>query len=123
VGAVVPATESTVSTTYTTLATPGPAVTVTVPASGRVLVSVTAGIKGSQGGGLGYMSFVMSGANTSSGSDTTALNLLGNDFQKASASFVLTGLNPGGTTFTAVYRTNAGTTTYQNRSMWALPLP
>jgi hypothetical protein len=115
--------QSTTSTTYANLTTPGPAVTLVVPASGRVLISVTAGIQTTQGGALGFMSFAMSGANTSSGNDATALNLLGNDFQKASASFVLSGLTPGSTTFTAVYRTSAGTSTFQNRSIWAIPLP
>jgi hypothetical protein len=32
-------------------------------------------------------------------------------------------LTPGTTTFTSVYRTQGGTATFQNRSMWATPLP
>jgi collagen triple helix repeat protein len=118
----IPTAESTTSITYANLATVGPAVTVDVPASGRVLISVTAGIQTTTGSALGYMSFAMSGTNTSTGSDATALNLLGNNFQKASATFVLTGLTPGSTTFTAVYRTTAGTATFQNRSIWLIPL-
>lgn len=84
---------------------------------------MTSGINTMTGSAVGYMSFAMSGANTSAGSDSTALNLLGNAFQKASASFVLSGLTPGVTTFTAVYRTTAGTGLFQNRSIWAIPLP
>jgi hypothetical protein len=122
VAAALAAQESTTSITYTDLATVGPAVTLDVPASGRVLVSVTAGIQTSQGGALGYMSFAMSGANTSAGNDATALNLLGNNFQKASATFVLSGLTPGTTTFTAKYRVTGGTASFQNRSIWAIPL-
>jgi hypothetical protein len=96
-----------------------------VPASGRVLVAVTAGIETTTGGGSGYMSFAMSGANNvpPPTNNSTALNLIGNDFQKATATFVLTGLTPGSTTFTAKYRTNSGTATFQNRSMWGIPLP
>jgi hypothetical protein len=117
--------QATTSTTYTDLATVGPAITLPVPASGRVLVSVTAGIQTSTGGASGFMSFAMSGANTvpPATDNSTALNLIGNDFQKASATFVLTGLSPGSTTFTAKYRTNAGTSTFQNRLIWAIPLP
>jgi hypothetical protein len=125
VAAALSTTESTTSTTYADLQTVGPAVTLDVPASGRVLVSVTTGISTTTGGGSGYMSFALSGANTQAppADNSLALNLFGNDFQKASASFVLNGLTPGSTTFTAKYRTNAGTSTFQNRSIWAIPLP
>jgi hypothetical protein len=122
VAAAVVTTETTTSTTYTDLATVGPAVTLVVPASGRVIVTVTGGMLNSTGSNPGYMAFAMSGANTSTGNDSTALNLLGNGFQKASASFVLSGLTPGSTTFTAKYRTTGGTETFQNRSIWAIPL-
>jgi hypothetical protein len=115
--------ETTTSTTYTDLATPGPAVTVTVPASGKVLVSVTSGMKNSNASNPTFMSFAVSGATTQAATDTRALSLLGNNFQQASASFVLTGLTPGSTTFTAKYRTDGGTATFQNRSIWAIPLP
>jgi hypothetical protein len=118
--------ETTSSTSYVALTTPGPSVTVTVPASGRVLIALTAGVFTSTGGGLGFMSFtcsVVAGDCTSTGSDITALNLLGNDRQKATATFVLTGLTPGPTTFTAVYRSGGpGSASFQNRSMWVAPL-
>jgi hypothetical protein len=106
------------------LATVGPAVgNVVVPASGRVLVSVTAGIETATGSGVGYMSFAVSGPTASGANDSTALNLLGNDFQKASATFVVSGLTPGTYTFTAKYRTTQGTATFRNRSIWVIPLP
>jgi hypothetical protein len=118
--------ETTGSTTYTNLTTPGPSVTVVVPASGRVLIALTAGIFTSTGGGLGYMSFrcsVVGGDCTAGGSDVTALNLLGNNRQKATATFVLNGLTPGSITFTAVYRSSGpGTASFQNRSIWVAPL-
>jgi hypothetical protein len=90
-----------------------------------VLIGVTAGIETSTGGGSGYMSFAMTGANNvpPPTDNSTALNLIGNDFQKASATFVLSGLTPGSTTFTAEYRTNGGTATIQNRSIWVIPIP
>jgi hypothetical protein len=86
--------ETTISTTYTNLTTVGPAVTVVVPASGTVLVSVTAGMVSSNGN-AGYMGFAASGANTSAPTDTLALNLQGNQFVKSSATFLLTGLDSG----------------------------
>src|SRR4029079_9449757 len=101
-------TQTTTSTTYTDLATVGPAITLDVPASGRVLIAVTAGIATTTGSGSGDMSFAVSGAHTVAPptDNSTVLNLIGNDCQKASATFVLSGLTPGTTTFTAKYRTN-----------------
>jgi hypothetical protein len=115
--------QTTTSTTYTDLGTVGPAVTVNVPASGKVLVSVTAGMFDSNNSALNFMSFAISGATTQAAADTRGLSLLGNTAQQASASFVVTGLNAGSTTFTAKYRTSAGTATFQNRSIWVIPLP
>jgi hypothetical protein len=119
--------EATGSTSYGPLATAGPSVMITTGVSGRVLLALTAGILNSTGSSLGYMSFTCSpnsGADcTSTGSDVTALNLLGNNRQKATASFVLQ-LTPNTTyTFTAVYKIlGPGTVSFQNRSIWAAPL-
>src|SRR5438552_3482318 len=44
VGATVATSETTTSLTYTDLTTPGPSVTVTIPASGKAVVILTAGI-------------------------------------------------------------------------------
>jgi hypothetical protein len=70
-----------------------------------------------------FMSFAISGNTTMSATDTRALILLGNNLQQSSASFVVSGLNPGSNTFTAQYRVQgSGTATFSNRSMWAIPL-
>ena len=120
---------TTSSTTYTTVltpASPGPAVTLTVPASGRVLVEITAGMSDSNNGQSCFTSFAMSGANTqATAADANAAALGGNAFQRASASSVLTGLNPGSATFTAQYKWSSGsaTCTFSNRALWAIPLP
>jgi hypothetical protein len=88
-----------------------------------VLIALTAGILTTTGSGLGFMSFAMTGANVVGPTDVTALNLLGNDRQKATATFVLDGLNPGVTTFTAKYRAQTpGEACFQNRSIWVAPL-
>jgi len=117
---------TTTSTAYTTVLSPaslGPAVTLTVPATGRVLISVTSGMFGSTGSSTCNMSFAMSGANTAVATDTRAVILTSKDLQQASASFVLSGLTPGSTVFTANYKSATGSTcTFQTRSIWAIPL-
>jgi hypothetical protein len=56
--------------------------------------------------------------------DANALVLAGGSAQKASASFVVTGLTAGEHTFEAKYRTSGpGTCTFASRSIWAIPLP
>jgi hypothetical protein len=118
--------ESTGSNTYVDLTTGGPAITLDVPASGKVLVSVTAGVTASNNSTTCAMSFATSGAGATvlAASDARAMILLGNSLQQASASFVVTGLNAVSTTFTAKYRVNGSQTcTFSNRSIWAIPLP
>jgi hypothetical protein len=114
------------ATSYGDLATVGPSVTVTVPASGRVLISVTSGMKGATGSTVCYMSFAGSAPNAAiTADDSRALILTSNDLQQSTASFVLSGLTAGSTTFTAKYKastTNATACTFSNRSIWAIPL-
>jgi hypothetical protein len=122
----VAATGTTSSTTYTDLASTekGPSVELTVPASGRVLVSVTAGMVGSTGSTSCFMGFeVLPGPTPAS--DANALILAGNATQKASASFVVNGLTAGAHTFEAKYRAASAqsTCTFFNRSIFAIPLP
>ncbi len=110
--AVIATEESRANTAYGDLATVGPTVTVTVPASGRVRVTVGCKIKFSTGNDkYGYMSFAISGANTAGASETRALILestIAESPAAASRVFVLTGLAPGATTFTAKYATADG---------------
>jgi len=71
------------------------------------------------------MSFATSGAGATvlPAADARALIEAGNSLQQASASFVVSGLNPVSTVFTAKYRASASTCTFANRSIWAVPLP
>jgi hypothetical protein len=124
VAAAVATSQTTSSTSYTDLTTAGPAVTVTVPASGKVLVTVTSGMQNSTGGGSCFMAFAVSGPTSVAASDAQAVILGGNNLQAASASYVVSGLTAGGSyTFTAKYRVTTGTGTFSNRSIWAIPLP
>ena len=129
-GAVVSTSVSTTSTSYTDLSnSSGPFVSVTVPASGTVLVTVTGGIASNYNGEMGYMGFAISGASTASASDARSLRWTGRNetetFQ-ASATFYVTGLTAGTTNFTAKYRTESGGThnsTFSNRNIIVIPVP
>lgn len=114
--------QTTTSTSYTDLATAGPAATVTVPASGRVLVL--------WGGGIyttatpKYMAVAVSGANTIAAADADALRRDGSAFDTLGArSKLFTGLTPGSTTFTAKYKVASGTGNFFSRYIIAIPIP
>lgn len=102
--------ESTSSGTYTDLATPGPAVTVTVGPLGIAIVTISADLNfGRQGQGV--TSFAGTGANSISAADVNGVglansltNLSDHVAVQAGTSTVLTGLTPGSTTFTMKYR-------------------
>jgi hypothetical protein len=103
--------ESTTSSSFTDLATAGPAVTVTVPASGKVKVTIHSSLAVTGAGGYAYMGYAVSGANTIAAADTRVL-VIGNSGEpnlSASATFLLTGLTPGSTTFTTKYKRIFGT--------------
>ena len=132
--------ESTTSTTYTDLTTPGPAVTVDVGPQGVAVVTITGFVDGRYDENYatsgqwweGRVSFAVSGANTSAAADTRSMGgharLVGGTGSVAStnlrtgATFVLTGLTPGSTTFTMKYRrndfgSNGGTASFSTRQI------
>jgi hypothetical protein len=118
--------ESTTSLAYTDLATVGPTVTVAVPSTGGLLVSVASAVLGNSGSTSCFMSFAGTGANTITPVDANALIQAGGAQQRASAETVLTGLTPGNTVLTAKYKVTGGgaaSCAYSNRSMFAIPLP
>ena len=89
----------------------------------RALVAVTSGAQATNGSTSMFMSFAVSGATTQAATDARSLILLGNALQQSTASFVLSGLNPGSTTFTAQYKVSgSGTATFSNRSLFVIPL-
>jgi hypothetical protein len=117
--------ESTGSTTYTGLTTAGPSVTLTVPATGKILVSVAASMIASTSSTQCYTSYAVSGGSTVAAVDLNAVTFTGGALSRASAASELTGLTPGSTiTVTAQYRSGGpGTCTYNNRTIIVLPLP
>jgi hypothetical protein len=132
--ATVATSQSTTSSSYTDLGTTGPSATsVVVPASGNVLVTLTAYISTTGVTDVGYMGFTAVPADpanpTVSPGDNKALvvGAGGTQVNQTSATFVVTGLTGGATyTFTAKYRSTGGSlqpTTFANRSITVIPLP
>jgi len=121
--------QTTMSTTYADIpsGTVGPAVTVTIAASGKAIVTVTALETNSTNSAQSNMGFAISGATTRAAADTQALSLLNGGSQhpttQSSATFFVTGLTAGSTTFTAKYSVSAGTGTFANRTIVVIPLP
>ena len=111
--------QSTTSTSFTNLATAGPAITIDVPASGKIWLSFGANIANSVTGGNSYIALAVSGSNTVSASETGIYGLSyqssGNAWGQTGKSFLVTGLTPGSTTFTMKYKVSTGTGTFRNR--------
>jgi len=117
-GATVATTQTTTSTSYTDLATSGPAVTLTTGTTAYVIVTTYS--YNATSGTATYMSFAVSGATTIAAGDATAVSLLGmktgGQEWSNSAVYPVT-LTAGSNTFTAKYKTSSGTGTFGNRSI------
>ena len=118
--------QSTNSTTYTDLATAGPAVTVTTGT--KALVIVTAEMRCEDGGVKMFMSYAVSGATTVAASDEVAVQQqpaasFGTKAGgRASAASVVT-LTAGSNTFTAKYRLSTNTADeFSNRAIFVMNL-
>jgi hypothetical protein len=116
--------QTTTSTTYTDLATAGPAVTLTVGT--QMLVTVGCQLTNNTAADGALMSFAMTGAATVAAGDDRAFgvggfsgslpNLIG------SRTWLVTGLTPGSYTVKAVYKAvTGGTATFLNRQIIAQP--
>lgn len=117
--------ETTTSTTYTNLATVGPAVTVTT--GSKALVFFTADINNNTVGSSSLMSVAVSGATTQAADDNYSVyaktaTTTGGFTMRASSFRMFTGLTPGSNTFTAKYRVNGGTGTFNERYIFVMPL-
>lgn len=108
--------QTTTSTTYTDLATVGPAITITTGTS--ALVTVGAQIQCSAAGITASMSFGVTGATTSAAVDARAAGVANANLVQASRVFLITGLTAGSNTFTAKYKVNgAATGTWVDRNI------
>lgn len=120
--------ESTASTTYADLATPGPSIIFTVPTSGRVLLLI--GFQASIDSGNLIAQFMgFTGAGLAANDQRAAFGRVngagrGNSLQGSRfAALYLSGLPVGPTTFTAQYRVQAYTVRFATRVIAAIGLP
>lgn len=110
--------ETSTSTSYTNLATSGPAVTLTTGTQALLSISAT-GSNNTSNASI-YMSYAVSGASTVSASDSTALiisSYTGGIGFSGSAVYLLSGLTAGSNTFTAKYKVSSNTGSWSNRSL------
>lgn len=123
--ATVSAFESTTSTSYTNLATSGPAVTVTTGTKALVIVSAKIVNSTNNNSLQAWMSYGVTGATTTSASDTWALAVSGIQAiayqMKMSLASVAT-LTAGSNVFTAKYRATSGTSEFGDRSITVINL-
>lgn len=117
--ALIATSESTTSSTFANLATPGPSVTAVTGT--MALVPVSFSIANSSTG-FGLVSVAVSGATTLAASDTNSIGLYPGTGARMAGVIVLTGLTAGTNTFTLMYRQATGTTTFLDRRIGVLPL-
>lgn len=126
--AVVATSQSRTNAAYGDLATVGPAVTVTIGNKGLAIVFLSlSNVFNNTTNGASYMGFAISGANTVAAGDAYSIHLLatGGSVPQAGfgAPFLLTGLTPGSTTFTAKYRSlGSDTASFVDRRIAVIPL-
>lgn len=121
-GGYIATSETTTSTSFTDLATAGPSCTITVPASGKVLLLMTIQVSNS-GAGYSLAAYSMSGANTAAEDSDRVIQVTGSNAAVSTRASLLTGLTAGSTTFKLRYRVQSGTGTYLRRSIIAIPIP
>ena len=121
--------QTTTSTSYTNLSSVGPSVTLVVPQSGEVTVEFSAWTNHSAAGQTLFLGFAMSGANTLAANDATSAQIRqmaispGTVVGTIGRKIHLTGLTPGTTTFTLMYKTTAATATFGDRHLIVTPYP
>lgn len=121
---VVSTEQSTSSTGFTNLATPGPTVTVSTGTSAIAFVGARAW--NSAATGIATMGVTVSGASSINASDDDAFMVrsnAANQFMRAHAAILYQGtLTAGSNTFTAQYHVDSGTGSWRNRSLIVIPL-
>jgi hypothetical protein len=119
-GAAVATQQSTASTSYTALATAGPAVTLVTGTKALVTITATIDRNSTAGNVQVFAAFAISGATTRAAADDTGLiHRIGPSFATLSATYLVTGLTAGTNTFTMQYKSGdpAVTARYQHRSI------
>jgi len=114
--------ETTASTSYTDLTTPGPVVTIT---TGTSAIVVTTSRFFNASSVSCYMSHAVSGASTLAESDTNGLIAdpgTGNQVRMSAVSLRNGDLTAGSNTFTAKYRVDGGSGQFAYRKLLVIPL-
>lgn len=111
--------QTTVTTTYTDLATVGPAVTLT---TGTQAIITLYGWISNSAGGNSLMGCAVSGASAINPADDSAAFTVGSSLSDCVITYLLTGLTAGSNTFTAKYRVSSQTGTFVNRRILVMPL-
>jgi hypothetical protein len=107
------------SSSYGNLSTVGPAVTATTGTMALVLFACNVD---NNSGNSSYMSVEVSGATSISATDDYAVRWLSSSANFSGGTHKLfTTLTPGSNTFTAKYRVNGGTGTWDNRYVTVIP--
>lgn len=117
--------ETTTSTSYTDLATPGPTVTVFTGPFAIVIIGGRLGGNTTPTTNATRMSWAITGATTRAASDTWAAGLVG--YSATGSAFYTSrwyfaGVTPGANVFTAKYAVTGGTGTFAARSLAVIPL-
>lgn len=116
---IVETSESTTSTSYTNLATAGPAVTVT--SGPQLIIHTTADLVCNTAGQTARTTFNISGASSITENDIRALKNTSTTNLRATVTTVMS-VTPGVNTVTMVYRTSGtSTATFANRRLLVLP--
>jgi hypothetical protein len=114
--------ESTTSTSYTDLTTPGPAVTATTGA--RALYIVTARQGNDTSNAATWCAAAVTGASSIAASDSRALltdGITGANEMRMSMAHLESNLNSGSNTFTMKYKVTSGEGTWLRRHLIVLP--
>jgi hypothetical protein len=117
--------EQTASTSYTDLATTTDQVTVNIGSSGLALVSISALLQNFGTNNSTFVAFAVSGASTIAADDSKCFLLqayAAGANASFGASFLMTGLNVGATTFKMKYRVDGNTGEYYRRNISVIPL-
>ena len=115
--------QTTTSTTYADLGTVGPSVTVTVGASGKVMLHMRCRLQNNTAGNFSAAGVVISGASTVAAQTIMLVDTANSAYlYEFGASKLISGLTPGSTTFKMQYLVEGGTGTFTNRELTIAPV-
>jgi hypothetical protein len=116
--------EATSTTSYTDLATPGPAIA-TLATGTIAIVSFAAAMSVGTSDNAAFASVAVSGASSVAASDNWCIQMDGitaGNFVRYGMTHIFTGLTAGNNTFTMKYKAGSSASTYKFREIGVLPL-